>query len=104
MNDFNLYGRNFRVMSQADSSFRGSLKGVEKFYVRNSQGSMIPLGSLISSKVIEAPAVISHYNIYRSVEINGSPKPGVEVAVKQLKRWKKLPKHYLQDMDMNFPV
>lgn len=77
VNDFNLYGRNFRVMSQADSSYRGSLKGVEKFYVRNSQGSMIPLGSLITSKVVEAPAVISHYNIYRSVEINGSPKPGV---------------------------
>lgn len=76
VNDFNLYGRNFRVMSQADSSYRSSLEGVEKFYVRNNQGNMIPLGSLITSKVIEAPAVISHYNIYRSVEINGSPKPG----------------------------
>jgi hydrophobic/amphiphilic exporter-1 (mainly G- bacteria), HAE1 family len=77
VNDFNLYGRNFRVMSQADSSFRSSLEGVEKFYVRNSKGNMIPLGSLITTKVIEAPAVISHYNIYRSVEINGAPKPGV---------------------------
>ncbi|MGN6493188.1 MAG: efflux RND transporter permease subunit [Agriterribacter sp.] len=76
VNDFNLYGRNFRVMSQADSSYRSSLNGIEKFYVRNSQGSMVPLGSLITTKVIEAPAVISHYNIYRSVEINGSPKPG----------------------------
>ena len=76
VNDFNVYGRNFRVMSQADSSYRSSLAGVEKFYVRNSQGRMIPLGSLLTSKVIEAPAVISHYNIYRSVEINGSAKPG----------------------------
>lgn len=76
VNDFNLYGRNFRVMSQADSSYRSSLAGVEKFYVRNSQGNMIPLGSLLTSKVIEAPAVISHYNINRSIEINGSPKPG----------------------------
>ena len=76
INDFNLYGRNFRVMSQADSSYRSSLSGLEKFYVRNSQGNMIPLGSLITSKVIEAPAVISHYNIYRSIEINGTPKPG----------------------------
>ncbi|MFT3749958.1 MAG: multidrug efflux RND transporter permease subunit [Agriterribacter sp.] len=77
VNDFNLYGRNFRVMSQADSSFRSSLYGIEKFYVRNSQGNMVPLGSLIATKVIEAPAVISHYNIYRSIEINGSPKPGI---------------------------
>lgn len=76
VNDFNLYGRNFRVVSQADSSYRSSLAGVEKFYVRNNQGRMIPLGSLLTSKVIEAPAVISHYNVYRSVEINGSPKPG----------------------------
>jgi HAE1 family hydrophobic/amphiphilic exporter-1 len=76
VNDFNLYGRNFRVMSQADSSYRSSLSNIEKYYVRNSQGGMIPLGSLITTKVIEAPSVVSHYNIYRSVEINGSPKPG----------------------------
>jgi HAE1 family hydrophobic/amphiphilic exporter-1 len=77
VNDFNLYGRNFRVMSQADSSYRSSLSNIEKYYVRNSQGNMVPLGSLITSKVIESPSVISHYNVYRSVEINGSPKPGI---------------------------
>lgn len=76
VNDFNLYGRNFRVMTQADSSFRGSLQDIEKFYVRNSQGNMIPLSALISTKVIETPSVISHYNIYRTIEINGSPKDG----------------------------
>ncbi|MBX2926074.1 MAG: multidrug efflux RND transporter permease subunit [Chitinophagaceae bacterium] len=76
VNDFNLYGRNFRVMSQADSTYRSSLNGIEKFYVRNSQGNMVPLGSLITTRVIEAPAVISHYNIYRSIEINGSPAAG----------------------------
>jgi len=76
VNDFNLYGRNFRVMTQADSSFRGSLQDIEKFYVRNSQGNMIPLSTLITTKVIETPSVISHYNIYRTIEINGSPKDG----------------------------
>lgn len=76
VNDFNLYGRNFRVMTQADTSYRGSLSDIEKYYVRNSQGNMVPLGSLISTRLIEAPAVISHYNIYRSIEINGSPKDG----------------------------
>jgi HAE1 family hydrophobic/amphiphilic exporter-1 len=76
VNDFNLYGRNFRVMSQADSAFRGSLADIEKFYVRNSQGNMVPLGSLITARVIEAPSVISHYNIYRAIEINGTPKDG----------------------------
>ncbi|MFI5131060.1 MAG: efflux RND transporter permease subunit, partial [Chitinophagales bacterium] len=76
INDFNLYGRNFRVMSQADTSFRGSLSSIEKYYVRNSQGGMVPLGSLITTKVIETPAVISHYNIYRSIDINGTPRDG----------------------------
>ncbi|MEO5945122.1 MAG: multidrug efflux RND transporter permease subunit [Ferruginibacter sp.] len=76
VNDFSLYGRNFRVVAQADSSYRSSINEVGKYYVRNSQGSMIPLNSLITTKVIESPAVISHYNIYRSVEINGTPKPG----------------------------
>jgi HAE1 family hydrophobic/amphiphilic exporter-1 len=76
VNDFNLYGRNFRVMSQADTAYRGSLANIEKYYVRNSQGGMVPLSSLITTKVIEAPAVLSHYNIYRTIEINGTPKDG----------------------------
>jgi HAE1 family hydrophobic/amphiphilic exporter-1 len=76
VNDFNIYGRNFRVMAMADSSFRSSLDDFRNFYVRNSQGSMIPLSSLVTTKLVENPAVISHYNIYRAIEINGSPKPG----------------------------
>ncbi len=77
VNDFNLYGRNFRVVAQADSSYRSSISELNKYYVRNSKGEMISLGSLVSTKVTESPSLISHYNIYRSVEINGSPKPGV---------------------------
>lgn len=76
VNDFNLYGRNFRVMAQADSSYRSSITELGKYYVRNSAGSMIPLSSLVTTKVVESPSLISHYNIYRSIEINGSPKPG----------------------------
>jgi HAE1 family hydrophobic/amphiphilic exporter-1 len=76
INDFNIYGRNFRVMAQADSSFRSSVQELGKFYVRNNTGGMVPLSSLVSVKVVESPSLISHYNIYRSVEINGSPKPG----------------------------
>ncbi|RXK85920.1 efflux RND transporter permease subunit [Filimonas effusa] len=76
VNDFNLYGRNFRVMAQADSSFRSNLDNLQNFYVRNREGNMIPMSSLVTTKLVENPAVISHYNIYRSVEINGVPKPG----------------------------
>ncbi len=76
VNDFNLYGRNFRVMAQADSSYRSSLDQLEKFYVRNDAGNMIPLSSLITTSVVEAPSLISHYNVNRNIEINGSTKPG----------------------------
>ena len=76
VNDINLYGRNFRVMTQADSSYRSSLNELNRYYVRNNAGGMVPLTSLVTTTLVENPAVISHYNIYRSIEINGSPKPG----------------------------
>jgi HAE1 family hydrophobic/amphiphilic exporter-1 len=76
INDFTLYGRNFRVVSQADSTYRSSLDEIGKYYVRNSMGNMIPLSSLITTKVIESPSLISHYNIYRSIEINGTAAQG----------------------------
>lgn len=94
VNDFNLYGRNFRVVAQADSSFRGSVAQLANYYVRNNQGSMIPLNTLVTTKVIENPALITHFNLYRSIDINGSAKPGFssgqaieaikEVAAKEL--------------------
>lgn len=76
VNDFNIYGRNFRVVAQADTLYRRNLEDVGNYRVRNSQGSMVPLNALITSRVIETPAVVSHYNLFRSAEINGSAKPG----------------------------
>jgi hydrophobic/amphiphilic exporter-1 (mainly G- bacteria), HAE1 family len=76
VNDFNLYGRNFRVVSQADTLFRKDINDIGKYRVRNSSGGMVPLSALITTKLIETPAVVSHYNIYRSAEILGAAKPG----------------------------
>jgi HAE1 family hydrophobic/amphiphilic exporter-1 len=76
VNDFTIYGRNFRVVAQADSLYRGDIKDVEKYYVKNQAGTLLPLGSLISYKVVENAAVVSHYNLFKSAEINGSPKEG----------------------------
>jgi HAE1 family hydrophobic/amphiphilic exporter-1 len=76
VNDFTIYGRNFRVMAQADTTSRESLSDLGKYHVRNSQGNMIPLTSLVTTKLIETPSLITHFNIFRSIEINGSPKPG----------------------------
>jgi HAE1 family hydrophobic/amphiphilic exporter-1 len=76
VNDFNVYGRNFRVMAQADSSYRGDVESLKKYYVRNNTGGMVPLSAITMVKVVEKPAMISHYNIFQTVEINGEPKPG----------------------------
>ncbi|MDB5281308.1 MAG: multidrug efflux transporter permease subunit, partial [Bacteroidota bacterium] len=76
VNDFNIYGRNFRVMAQADSTYRGDIQSLEKYYVRNNTGGMVPLSALTTSHVIEQAALISHYNIFPSVEINGEPAAG----------------------------
>lgn len=76
VNDFTVYGRNFRVVTQADSSYRGDIKDLSQYFVRNSSGAMVPLSSLTTYKVTESAPVISHYNLFRSAEINGSPNPG----------------------------
>ena len=76
VNDFNLYGRNFRVVAQADTLFRRNISDIGKYHVRNSTGNMVPLSALITSKVVETPALVSHYNLYRTAEIMGAPKPG----------------------------
>ncbi len=76
INDFNVYGRNFRVVTQADTLYRKNIADIGKYYVRNNVGGMVPLSALITTKMIETPALVSHYNIYRSAEIMGSTKPG----------------------------
>lgn len=76
VNDFNLYGRNFRVVAQADTLYRKNLDDIGRYRVRNSSGGMVPLSALITSKVIETPASVTHYNLYRSAEIMGDSKPG----------------------------
>ncbi len=76
VNDFTIYGRNFHVVAQADTLFRGDIKDMDQYYVRNQSGNLLPLSVLTSYKVIENAPVISHFNLFRSAEINGTPKPG----------------------------
>jgi len=76
INDFTIYGRNFRVVAQADTSYRTNVQNIGQYFVRNSAGAMVPLSTLTSYKVIENSPLISHYKLFRSAEINGSTKPG----------------------------
>lgn len=76
INDFTTYGRNFRVITQADTAYRSNIKNLEQFYVRNKTGQMIPLNTLVSYSIMESAPLISHFNMFRSAEFNGAAKPG----------------------------
>ena len=76
VNDFSIYGRNFKVVAQADSVFRGDIRNMDQYYVRNQEGIMVPLSTLITYRLTENAPLISHYNLFRSCEINGSAKDG----------------------------
>ncbi len=76
VNDFTIYGRNFRVLEQADSSYRTDIKNLGQYYVKNQAGTMVPLSTLTSYKVIESAPLISHYNLFRSSEVDGGQAPG----------------------------
>jgi HAE1 family hydrophobic/amphiphilic exporter-1 len=76
INDISIYNRNFHVIVQADTNFRVMLSDMDKYYVRNQAGQMLPLGTLISYKLVETAPLISHFNIFRSAEVNGIPAAG----------------------------
>ena len=76
VNDFDFNNRSYRVYVQADKQFRASAQEMKQFYVRSDSGAMVPLDNLISITQTTTPQVISHYNLFRSAEIDGSPAPG----------------------------
>jgi len=76
VNDFTKYGRSFRVVTQADTNFRGSIDNLSQIYVNNSTGTPVPLSAFVSYKMTENASIINHYNLFRSIEISGSAKPG----------------------------
>jgi HAE1 family hydrophobic/amphiphilic exporter-1 len=76
VNDFDFNNRSYRVYVQADSQFRSNPGDIERYSVRNSAGQMMPLSNVVSIREATAPQNITHYNLFRSVTINGSAAPG----------------------------
>jgi multidrug efflux pump len=77
VNDITLYNRNWQVNVQADAKYRVRPADVGQLKVRNANGDMVPLSTLISIKEMTGPALVNHYNLYPSAEISGNTKPGV---------------------------
>lgn len=76
VNDFDFNNRSYRVYVQADKQFRATAQDMKEFYVRSDSGAMVPLDNLINITQTTTPQVISHYNLFRSAEIDGSAAPG----------------------------
>jgi HAE1 family hydrophobic/amphiphilic exporter-1 len=76
INDFDYNNRAYRVFVQADKPFRMNARDLHSYYVRSDSGQMIPLDNLVSVTESSGPPVITHYNLFRAVEIDGSPAPG----------------------------
>jgi hydrophobe/amphiphile efflux-1 (HAE1) family protein len=76
VNDFNLFGRTFRVTLQADKNARAAASDLSRLYVRNATGGMVPLSTLGTLRAIAGPETVPHYNNYASALINGGAAPG----------------------------
>jgi HAE1 family hydrophobic/amphiphilic exporter-1 len=76
INDFDFNNRTYRVFVQADQQFRMTSMDLHNFYVRSDSGMMVPLDNLVTVAESAGPPVITHYNLFRAVEIDGSPAPG----------------------------
>jgi hydrophobic/amphiphilic exporter-1 (mainly G- bacteria), HAE1 family len=76
VNDFDFNNRSYRVYVQADRQFRANPSDIARYYVRAGNGQMTPLGGVISVREATAPQAIGHFNMFRSVDINGSAAPG----------------------------
>jgi multidrug efflux pump subunit AcrB len=77
VNNFNLFGRTWQVNVEGEAGNRGDIPDIWQIYVRNATGDMVPIRSIASLRIVTGPQVITRYNNYRSVTINGGPAAGV---------------------------
>jgi hydrophobe/amphiphile efflux-1 (HAE1) family protein len=77
VNNFNLYGRTWQVNVEGEAKDRADISDIWQIYVRNNAGEMVPIRSIASLRVERGPQVITRYNNYRAVTVNGGPAPGV---------------------------
>ncbi|MCC7530012.1 MAG: multidrug efflux RND transporter permease subunit [Candidatus Melainabacteria bacterium] len=77
VNDFDYLDRSYRTYLQADAQFRSNPKDINRLYVRSQNNTMVPLNNLVNVTNTTSPPTISHYNLFKSIEINGAPVPGV---------------------------
>src|SRR5690606_22626171 len=73
--NFNQFGKQYRVMYQADAEYRANPEGLSNIYVRNNEGIMAPISSFISLKRVYGPQSIARFNLYTAIKVSGAPNP-----------------------------
>jgi multidrug efflux pump len=76
VNDFTLYGRNYRVNLQSEAAFRQSPKDLKQVFVRSETGSMVPLSALVTVERVVGPDQLERFNAFSAAKVTGSPAPG----------------------------
>lgn len=77
INDFNLYGKNYRVMMQADAQFRDNIDDISSLHVRSTTGAQIPIGSLVQVETVLGPQSLTRFNQRRTANLNATPSNNV---------------------------
>ena len=80
VNDFNLFGRTYKVMLQAEQDFRKSPESINDIYVRSSDNSMVPMSTISTISMTTGPDILQRYNMFRTAEINGANGPGISTG------------------------
>ena len=80
VNDFNLFGRTYKVMLQAEQDFRKSPESIKDIYLRSNDNAMVPMSTVSSISMMTGPDILQRYNMFRSAEINGANAPGVSTG------------------------
>jgi HAE1 family hydrophobic/amphiphilic exporter-1/multidrug efflux pump len=80
VNDFNLFGRTYKVMIQAEQDFRKSPENINDIYVRSKDNAMVPLSTVSRISMTTGPDILQRYNMFRTAEVNGANAPGVSTG------------------------
>jgi HAE1 family hydrophobic/amphiphilic exporter-1 len=80
VNDFNLFGRVYQVMIQAEGSYRDQVEDIGRLYVRSQTGDMVPLSTLVDVETILGPVALTRFNLFRSATVTAVPAPGLSTG------------------------
>jgi len=81
INDFNIFGRVYKVMIQAEGQYRDKIEDIGRLYVRSTDGTMVPMRSVLTTENVLGPQILTRYNMFRAAAVMADPAPGASTGV-----------------------